>query len=65
MQASGIHARHAPYYIRTVRGDKKDPLCQFMVEKGIPHESDVKPNQNIHGYFLFLLKLRKKRNVQE
>ena len=39
--ASGIHARHAPFYVRTVRGDKKDPLCQFMVEKGIPHESDV------------------------
>ena len=39
--ASGIHARHSQYYIRTVRGDKKDPLCQFMVEKGIPHESDV------------------------
>ena len=39
--ASGIHTRHSPYYIRTVRGDKKDPLCQFMVEKGIPHESDV------------------------
>jgi len=39
--ASGIHARHSKYYIRTVRGDKKDPLCQFLVEKGIPHESDV------------------------
>ncbi len=39
--SSGIHARHSPYYIRTVRGDKKDPLCQFLVEKGIPHESDV------------------------
>ena len=39
--ASGIHARHSRYYIRTVRGDKKDPLCQFLVEKGIPHESDV------------------------
>jgi len=39
--ASGIHARHSPFYIRTVRGDKKDPLCQFLVEKGIPHESDV------------------------
>jgi len=39
--ASGIHTRHSPFYIRTVRGDKKDPLCQFMVEKGIPHESDV------------------------
>ena len=39
--ASGIHARHSLFYIRTVRGDKKDPLCQFMVEKGIPYESDV------------------------
>jgi len=39
--ASGIHARHSPYYIRTVRGDKKDPLCKFLVEKGVPHESDV------------------------
>ena len=39
--ASGIHARHSLFYIRTVRGDKKDPLCQFLVEKGIPYESDV------------------------
>ena len=39
--ASGIHARHSKHYIRTVRGDKKDPLCKFLVEKGIPHESDV------------------------
>jgi len=39
--SSGIHTRHSPFYIRTVRGDKKDPLCQFMVENGIPHESDV------------------------
>ena len=39
--SSGIHARHSPHYIRTVRGDKKDPLCQFLVEKGIPHESDL------------------------
>ena len=39
--SSGIHARHSPYYIRTVRGDKKDPLCEFLVERGIPHESDV------------------------
>ena len=39
--ASGIHTRHSPFYIRTVRGDKKDPLCQFLANKGIPHESDV------------------------
>ena len=39
--ASGIHTRHAPYYVRTVRGDKKDPICQFMVENNIPYEEDV------------------------
>ena len=39
--ASGIHARHNPYYIRTVRGDNKDPLTQFMMSQGIPAEPDV------------------------
>ena len=39
--ASGIHARHNPYYIRTVRGDKKDPLTQFMIDKGFPVEDDA------------------------
>ncbi|MDA7649916.1 hypothetical protein N8599_00285 [Verrucomicrobiales bacterium] len=39
--ASGIHARHSPYYIRTVRGDNKDPLTQFMVDRGIPNEPCV------------------------
>ena len=39
--ASGIHARHSPYYIRTVRGDNKDPLTQFMIDSGIPNEPCV------------------------
>ena len=39
--ASGIHARHNPYYIRTVRGDNKDPLTQFMIDQGIPAEPCV------------------------
>lgn len=39
--ASGIHARHAPYYIRRVRGDRKDPLTQYMVEQGFPYEEDT------------------------
>ena len=43
--ASGIHARHNPHYIRTVRADNKDPLCQFMKDAGFPNEPDVtKPN---------------------
>ena len=39
--ASGIHARHNPYYIRTVRGDKKDPLTKMMTDIGFPVEDDV------------------------
>ena len=39
--ASGIHARHSKYYIRTVRGDNKDPLTEFMKSVGIPNEPDV------------------------
>jgi len=39
--ASGIHARHSPYYVRTVRGDNKDPLTQFMKDKGVPNEPCV------------------------
>ena len=36
--ASGIHARHSEYYIRTVRGAFNDPLTQFMKDQGIPWE---------------------------
>jgi len=44
--SSGIHARHSPYYIRTVRGDNKDPLTQFMIDQKIPNSPDVmKPDQ--------------------
>jgi ribonucleoside-diphosphate reductase alpha chain len=43
--SSGMHAWHSPYYIRTVRGDKKDPLSTFLKEVGIPYEDDfMKPN---------------------
>jgi ribonucleoside-diphosphate reductase alpha chain len=46
--ASGIHPRHNHYYIRTVRADRKDPLCQMMVEMGFPHEPCVmKPDHTM------------------
>ena len=38
--ASGIHARHNPFYVRTVRGDNKDPLTMFLKDKGVPSEPD-------------------------
>lgn len=36
--ASGKHERYAEFYIRTVRGDNKDPLTQLMISQGFPHE---------------------------
>ena len=39
--ASGIHARHSPFYLRTVRADNKDPLCKLMQDMGFPNEADV------------------------
>ena len=43
--ASGIHPRHSKYYIRTVRGDNKDPLTKFMIDNGVPSEPDfMKPD---------------------
>ena len=44
--ASGIHARHSNYYVRTVRGDKKDPLTQFLIDQNIPCEDDVMQPDN-------------------
>lgn len=45
--ASGIHPRFAPFYIRRVRGDAKDPLTQYLMSVGIPWEEDVMGNGNI------------------
>lgn len=46
--ASGIHPRHNEYYIRTVRADRKDPLCQMMIDMGFPSEPCVmKPDHTM------------------
>ena len=43
--SSGLHPWYSEYYIRTVRGDNKDPLTRLMKDEGIPNEPDVmKPN---------------------
>lgn len=50
--SSGIHPRHAAYYIRSVRQDNKDPLTQFMKDAGIPWEPEaLKPDSTTVFYF--------------
>lgn len=39
--SSGLHSRHAPYYLRTVRADNKDPLTSFLKDVGIYSEPAV------------------------
>ena len=48
--ASGIHARHSPYYVRTVRADKKDPLAKMMIDMGFPAEDDVTKPDHTHVF---------------
>jgi ribonucleoside-diphosphate reductase alpha chain len=48
--ASGIHARHSPYYVRTVRADKKDPLATMMLDMGFPAEDDVTKPDNTYVF---------------
>lgn len=45
--ASGIHSRHAPYYIRYVRNDLKDPLTDCMIDGGFPFEKDAYDPANV------------------
>ena len=50
--ASGIHTRHSPFYMRTIRADKKDPLAQLMVDQGVYYEDDItKPAHTYVFYF--------------
>lgn len=56
--ASGIHARHNDYYIRTIRMDKKDPIYNFMKDSGIKVEDEqFHPNET--AVFSFAMKAPK------
>lgn len=38
--SSGIHAWHDRFYTRRVRMAKTDPLTAFLIDAGVPHETD-------------------------
>lgn len=50
--ASGLHTRHSPFYLRTVRADNKDPLTEFLKAEGVYNEADVmSPGNTTVFYF--------------
>jgi ribonucleoside-diphosphate reductase alpha chain len=62
--ASGIHTRHSKYYIRRVRGDKKDPLTKFLTDAGIPTEDCVMRPEST-AVFSFPMKAPEKARTRE
>src|SRR3546814_6318940 len=56
--SSGLHTRHSPYYLRTVRADNKDPLTQFLKASGIRSEEHTSELQSLMriSYAVFCLK---------
>jgi ribonucleoside-diphosphate reductase alpha chain len=50
--SSGMHPWHSEFYIRSVRGDNKDPITRFLKDYGVPHEPDItKPDHTTVFYF--------------
>lgn len=49
--SSGLHTRHSPYYLRTVRADNKDPLTVFLKDSGVYWEPDVMSSSTSVFYF--------------
>jgi ribonucleoside-triphosphate reductase len=45
--ASGMHGRHSPFYVRTIRSDIKDPLTTFLIDAGVPWETDLMKDSQI------------------
>ncbi len=39
--SSGLHRRHSPFYLRTIRADNKDPVTAFLKDSGVYSEPDV------------------------
>ena len=50
--ASGLHSRHSPYYLRTIRADNKDPVTALLKASGVYSEPDLtKPDSTTVFYF--------------
>ena len=48
--SSGIHERWSQYYIRRVRMDRKDPMCQMMINQGVPGAPCVNNPDNTYVF---------------
>lgn len=45
--SNGVHRHYAPYYIRRVRVSKNDPICQALLDLGIPSSPENDQGETI------------------
>jgi ribonucleoside-diphosphate reductase alpha chain len=51
--ASGMHPRHAPYYIRRIRISATDSLFKMLIAQGVPYHPEVgQSKENANTYVL-------------
>ncbi|MBU6321214.1 MAG: ribonucleoside-triphosphate reductase [Patescibacteria group bacterium] len=50
--ASGMHARHAPYYIQRIRISATDSLFKLMRESGVPYHPEVGQQEETANTFV-------------
>lgn len=51
--SSGMHARHAPYYIRRVRISATDSLFKMMRDQGVPYYPEVGQSRDNASTYVF------------
>lgn len=56
--ASGMHPRHAPYYIRRVRISATDSLFKMMKDQGVPYHPEVGQNHDDANTFVLEFPMR-------
>ena len=61
----GIHAPHAPYYIRRTRIAKNDPIVEAFIEAGVPFEQDQYDNTGRTLVFSFPTKAQNTRSSSQ
>lgn len=49
--SSGLHKRWDKFYLRSIRNDTKDPISQFLIDQGVPHEVDQRNSDSYVFYF--------------
>lgn len=51
--ASGMHARHSPYYIRRVRISATDSLFKMLRDQGVPYHPEVGQSRDDANTYIF------------